>query len=468
MAAKHKKPAYRQASMSAVVVLMFLLTIMIAADSVSGTDRQVLTSGVDMGPLDVRSEIPLRRVGRRSLLMGAVGVGAATTLPAPALAEPREVASPVTRALGGTALPLPPAVRSRQALLARSGQRTLSGLPITRHGTTYNLAQVVRWLDQDRFAVGRWDGTLSIFEFETAPYVGPLVTTVANSPSATGVQMITVLPRQTMVTSNDSGSMALWSSRDGGWSDLRLRGTVTYDPALGVATSGVWFAEGTPTTLAVGHDSGLLSLWSFDPDRRSLRLRKTVDLRNPTPVNPWNAHVMYGACSLVPSGSDATVVMGSDDGYISLVRVPSGEVLSQTVFNPAAQRGINCVSAHGDKILVANCSVGVDDRNLWYFTVDHPTGKLTLRDSANLLIDADEIQAFNFDVKWGESSGGPCWFAGTEEGVLWMGTADAGLALTGYERLDDGTIGAALDYTGGSGRLAVVIHNLNQFSTGTA
>jgi hypothetical protein len=279
--------------------------------------------------------------------------------------------------------------------------------------------------------------------------------------------MITRLPAGCIATSNDSGSLLLWSTNTGQWRDLRLKSVVTYDSALGVATSGSWFnVGGTTSALVVGHTSGFISIWAFHQNNRSLTLSRTVDLRNPDPVNPWDAHVMYGMCPLVRSGSGAVVVCGSDDGYVSLVRVPSGTVLSQTVFNEEAQRGINCVSARGNRLLVANCSVGSEDKNLWYFSINTSTWELTLRDSMNLLIDPSRIQSFNFDTKWAQYSEGPCWFAGTEEGALWMGTADTSLHLIGDLSLADGTIGASLDYTGGPGRLVAVIHNLQQFSTG--
>lgn len=402
-------------------------------------------------------------LGRRAFLAGTVGAGAIAVFPGRALAATaRPHTAPVASARPG-ALPLPPAVRSRQAL---TGVQATSTLPLTQNGTTFNLAQVVRWLDGQHFAVGRWDGTMSVFEFETAPFVGPMVTAAVNTPSAQGVQMIVPMPHGVVATSNDWGSLSLWAAPSDDWAGLRLRSNVSYDPALGVATSGVWLPAGNPSTLVVGHDSGFLSLWAYDPTRRTLRLIRTVDVRNPQPVNPWGSHVMYGMCPLVSSGAGASVVAGSDDGYVSIVQVPSGTILSQTVFNPAAQRGINSVSAFGNQLLVANCSVGADDDNLWYYSIDPSTWSLTLLDSMNLIIDPLEIQSFNFDTIWGRYSGGVCWFAGTEEGALWMGTADSGLHLIGDQPLADGAIGAALDYTDGPGRLAAVIHNLNQFSTG--
>jgi len=135
-------------------------------------------------------------------------------------------------------IPLPKALRSRQALLAARQAVAPATLPITQHGTTFNLAQVVRWLDNEHFAVGRWDGTMSIFSFQTAPFVGPLVTTAVNTPSSQGVQMITRLPNGCLATSNDFGSILLWAKTSSGWNSLRLKATVTYDSTLGVATSG--------------------------------------------------------------------------------------------------------------------------------------------------------------------------------------------------------------------------------------
>jgi hypothetical protein len=410
----------------------------------------------------------IRRFGRRPFLAASVGAGAAVALPQAAQAAVTSYArsGPATGAAPAASgrQPLPPVLRSRLALTGP--QSATSTLPITQNGTTYNLAQEVRWLDAEHFAVGRWDGTMSLFEFETAPFVGPLVTAAVNTPSAQGVQMITPLPRRTIVTSNDWSSIAVWAPPDADWAGLKMRRLVSYDASLGVATNGAWFAD--QATLVVGHDSGYLSMWRFDAPTRGLSLIRTINVQNPNPVNPFGSHVIYGMCPLVASGPGATVVAGSDDGYISLVRVASGAILSQTVFNPAAQRGINSVSARGDKILVANCSVGSADKNLWYFSVDFSSWALTLLDSMNLIIDTSRVQAFNFDTIWGQYSGGDCWFAGTEEGALWMGTADTGLHLIGQQDLFDGAIGAALDYTSGPGRLAAVIHNLDQFTTGAA
>jgi hypothetical protein len=413
-------------------------------------------------------------VGRRSFLRGgaaALGTTAgALALPGLAAAA-TSPAVPAGRAalLAGRRLgrahgpvPVPPAIRSRAALTAAS---QAPSLPLTQGGTTFEFAQEVTWLDGEHFAVGRWDGSMSIFSFETAPFTGPLINTVVNSPSAEGVQMITRLPSRAIVTSNDDSSLGFWVSPSGQWTDLRLTAAPGYDASLGVATNGAWLAAGDPSTLVVGHDSGYVSLWSYNPATRALTFRKAVNLQNPNPVNPFGSHVIFGM-AVFSSRPPGVVVAGSDDGFVSIVAVPGGAILSQTVFNPAAQRGINSVSVRGNKLLVSNCSVGPDDFNLWYFSIGSSPWGITLLDKKNLIIDTSRVQVFNFDTIWGAYSGGPCWFAATEEGVVWMGTADTSLGVIGNQSLDDRAVGAALAYQTGPGRLTAVIDDLNQFVTG--
>jgi hypothetical protein len=404
---------------------------------------------------------------RRSLLKRAAGAGAGGLLmPVGAMAaggpaaRRRELAA--TKPLGGRAhgaAPVPKVVRSQRALLRRAVE---GGLPITQNGTTYEMAQEVRWLDGDRFAVGRWDGSMSIFSFETAPYAGPEIQEAVNSPAFQGTQMITPLPGNAIATSNDDGSIALWHAAGGDWTKLRLVGVPAYDPALGVARAGAALTGTSPARLVVGHTSGFLTLWSYDHVARVLTFEQSVDVRNPNPVNPWGDHTIEDL--VVADAASSVVAAGSEDGYVTLMAVPSGQILSQTVFNSQAQRGINAVAVAGDRLLVANCAVGSSDHNLWLFGLDTTSWGLTLLDQSNLVIDTTRAQVFNFDVTWGRYSGGRCWFASTEEGALWMGTATgSALQTIGYQQLT-GPLGSALDYR--QGRLAMVSYDLYQFTTG--
>jgi len=60
-----------------------------------------------------------------------------------------------------------------------------AALPITADGVTYTMAQEMAWIDLEHFAVGRWDGTLSIFAFNASPTAGPVI----SNPKATEVQL---------------------------------------------------------------------------------------------------------------------------------------------------------------------------------------------------------------------------------------------------------------------------------------
>src|SRR5208337_3750336 len=95
--------------------------------------------------------------------------------------------------------PVPAVIRSRQHLAAQGIQLTAPGvtapasLPISPEGVTYTMAQEAVWIDLQHFAVGRWDGSLSIFAFTASPTVGPMISKAVNTPSFEGVQMITWL-----------------------------------------------------------------------------------------------------------------------------------------------------------------------------------------------------------------------------------------------------------------------------------
>jgi hypothetical protein len=84
-----------------------------------------------------------------------------------------------------------------------------------------------------------------------------------------------------------------------------------------------------------------------------------------------------------------------------VLSLPDGEVMSQTVYNPAAQRGINSVAAFGQNLLIANCSVGSNDKNLWYYWIDAHDFSVTLKDSVNLQVNPSAPQVFNFCTVWG-------------------------------------------------------------------
>jgi hypothetical protein len=369
--------------------------------------------------------------------------------------------------------PVPVVVRSREDLEAQgvsflpAGAVPPSQLPINEDGTTYSMAQEAAWIDQQHFAVGRWDGSLSIFSFNQSQTLGPLITTAVSSPSSEGVQMITWLTPGVFASSNDDGSMIVWSSASGDWKDLQPLESLNYDSTFGDANSGASFNLGNTLYLIAGHANGYVTIWSGTPNGTGWNLVTSVDVRSSHPVNPWNLYNVRGVASILWTNTTGYVVTGSEDGDLCVIEIPSGKILSRTVYNPNAQRGINSIATLGQNLLVANCSVGPNDKNLWYYWINSDDWSISLRDSTNLKVNPDAPQVFNFDVIWALYSKGICFFSSTEEGALWMGTiSDGKLSLIGYQTVTT-PLGSALAFMVG-GHLVLVSYNLYEFTTGSS
>lgn len=97
-------------------------------------------------------------------------------------------------------IPVPSVIRSRQHLASQGAAFFPAGLtasagslPIGPDGITYGVAQEAAWLDAKHVAVGRWDGSLSIFSFNDSKTAGPIITKAINTPAFEGVQSITRL-----------------------------------------------------------------------------------------------------------------------------------------------------------------------------------------------------------------------------------------------------------------------------------
>lgn len=58
-------------------------------------------------------------------------------------------------------------------------------------GTTYARAQVSAWIAPQKFAVARWDGTLTIFRPPQKGEFGPILLEDSSVPSLQPIQMIT-------------------------------------------------------------------------------------------------------------------------------------------------------------------------------------------------------------------------------------------------------------------------------------
>jgi hypothetical protein len=341
----------------------------------------------------------------------------------------------------------------------------VEALPISRLGTTYTMAQQACWVSTDHFAVGRWDGSLSVFNETTSATEGPVITEAVSAPADQGIQMLGWIATNTFISSNNASSMIVWNSPSGTFQDLVVTQTIQYDKSYGVANCTTVQNLGSTLYIATGHESGFLLIWSANIDGSGVTFVKAVDLTSANPLNPWNLQNIRGASWFISDSTSIQVATGSENGEICIVDVPSGDVLSRTLYNPAAKRGINAISVAGENLLVANCSVGPADKNLWYYWIDGNDWSVTLRDSINLIVDTKLPQVFNFDVNWGWYSGGLCFFSATEEGQLWMGTTTTSnkFSILGNQKVAVADLGAAL--AAGLGSVVYTAYNVTAFKT---
>lgn len=355
-----------------------------------------------------------------------------------------------------------PVIRS---LLELGAIPDIEALPLTRLGTTFTMAQQACWVSLDQFAIGRWDGSLSIFNQTDSTTAGPIITTAVAAPADQGVQMLGWIAPNTFMSSNDASSMVVWNSPSGTFEDVSVTQTVQYDESYGVANSLTAQNLGSTQYIATGHENGFLLIWSANMDGTGVTFIRAVDLTSANPVNPWHLQNIRGVSWFISDSQSIQVATGSENGEICIVDVPSGTVLSRTLFNPAAQRGINAISVAGQNLLVANCSVGPSDKNLWYYWIDANDWSVTLRDSINLIVDTSLPQVFNFDVNWGFYSGGLCFFSATEEGQLWMGTTTTSntFSILGNEKVAVADLGAAL--ASGINTVVYAAYNVTSFET---
>ena len=357
-----------------------------------------------------------------------------------------------------------PALESMKKIREESGQLN-DELPIAQLGTTYVMAQASCWVSIDKFLVGRWDGSLSIFEKTSSATQGAEITIASSAPSDQGIQMVTWVAENTFATSNDDSSIAIWQASDSTFENVMVKQIVAYESSFGIANSAQIFPYNGANYLVSGHESGFLLIFEGTLEGDGFSLVNKVDLTSSTPTNPWNLQNIRGVAFYDFNGVPYAIT-GSENGLISVVRIPDGSVMSQMVYNPDAQRGINAISIYGGGLIVGNCSVGPDDKNFWFYGVEPEANwSIKLYDSANLVVDNSRQQVFNFCVTWGWFETTPCWYAATEEGVLWMGTISSNreIQVTGYQNVAAADLGAALAAT--TTDLSYVAYNVCSFST---
>lgn len=356
---------------------------------------------------------------------------------------------------GGLRPPIPLLIHSAVGAAAAPAPGVL---PIRDVGTTYSMAQEVRWLDDRYFAIGRWDGSLTVFNHDPARPGAPVISAALVAPSLAGVEMISRVMPKLFASSNDAKSIVIWQT-DGTFSEdgIRVLTTLTYDPAYGPANDGAVTTIDGKTFFVSGHASGFGLVWHVSDEDR-FELVGAIDLRSAKPIpSPYPLKNICGVEAWRPS----YVATGSEDGDLCLVRIPHGDVIARCRYNPSAQRGIHDIDVCSDYLVVANCSVGDIDKNLWLFEIGE--SGFTFLDARNLKVKADLDQVFNFCVEQGVVNGSQYFFSVTQEGVVWVGLVEnRRLSPIGTQNVST-NFGAALSYAPDARLLAVAGDNLHLF-----
>jgi WD40 repeat protein len=297
-------------------------------------------------------------------------------------------------------------------------------------GATYNLAQTAQALPGGRFFVGRWDGTLQLWQLpQTGTSTGPVLRHTQTVPSGEGVQALAVLDGGLLVSGHDRGSLALWTVGDQG---LQLRSLVDYESSLGTATSATTLRSGSESLLVVGHESGWVSVWRRG--RWSLALVGRHDVRSPSPVP--SPYPLRHIRSVVP-WRDLHVITGSEDGDLVMLALrPTATAVTavertRTRYSATAQRGINGLALGGELLAVTSCAVGARDANLHLWRVQ--TDRFVPVDEARLKLDAGQAQVYAFSAQWAQKDASPLLWVSTQEGLLWqLGLRNGKLRLDGH------------------------------------
>ena len=279
--------------------------------------------------------------------------------------------------------------------------------------TEYTRAQTSDWLDADRFAVGRWDGSISVFRKPMAGEFTPVLVNLWRTHDGTGVEMLYALDTNTLIATNGKSSLAVWTL-DGSKAQIDL----SYDPKIGVANSAITLTVYEKDFIVTGHEFGQILFWRKDGS--SITFDRSLDLASANPIpSPYPLKNIRGLA--VWRGTH--IVAGSEDGDLTIIDPATDTITLRQRYNVTAERGINSISAVDDYILLANCSVGRNDKNLWLFKIDAPE-QITLVDAIDLKDDLSRKQSFNFDADLIKRESEYQFYASTEEGFLWAGVIE--------------------------------------------
>jgi hypothetical protein len=270
-----------------------------------------------------------------------------------------------------------------------------------------NLAQATVWLDEEKLAVGRFDGTITIFSYNETP----LISQALVSPSKQAITMVEKIDDSTFISSNGASSIALWEQ---GFEGYFLKETYAFQEYFGSVDSAKFLKIGNKEILLTGHSEGHFLFWEFSNGQ--LSISSSMDLKSThrvdSPYALWNIRS-------IALWQDQFVITASEDGDLCMIDILKGTIIYRQKYNKNAKRGINHISVFKDYLLLANCPVGALDKNLWLYHIEKDC--FTYLDSKKLIKSKDLEQVYSFDVALIPHENATYFLCSTQEGLLWLG-----------------------------------------------
>lgn len=275
----------------------------------------------------------------------------------------------------------------------------------TNTTTTYNYCQSLKWLDEYRFAIGRFDGTLSIFDIRDKDNGFTASQVLLNEDHS---QITTIEPTKHNMTfiSNGKGSINLLSY-DG--SSYYWANRLDFDLSFGEFNSGCEINFNDEDYFVSGHENGYIVIWKWDGEKYIED--GYMDIRS---KNPIEAEFMIKNIRGVKPYKDATVITACEDGDLALIDIVKKEEIFRMRYRKDAKLGMNGLSISGEYLLSSNCTNGNEPNLNLYRLKDN---KIIPLDNIYLAKDKDRKNIYGVTIDFYENR----FTISTSEYYIWFG-----------------------------------------------
>jgi WD40 repeat protein len=293
--------------------------------------------------------------------------------------------------------------------LANESENGISALfTVEPTSELYCLAQTVIWLDDETIAVGKWDGSVTIFKYAEKLSIEQALVLPHKGP----VTALAKIDEYSFISSDGPNSLVVWTRGED--QTYFLSQSYQFDEIYGAVDCALLVDNTKDSRLLTGHINGYLLVWKvrdglFD-------LEATMDLRSDDPID---SPFPLSNIRKIAFWKNDLVITASEDGDLCLVDFIKNQVKHRQRYNQTAKRGINDIAILGDYLLLSNCSVGTADKNLWLYRIEREN--FTCLDSLNLISDQANEQVFTFQLGLLSAYNHVCFVCTSGERLLWFG-----------------------------------------------